>query len=154
MRADPEAEQMIARRTPGIEQLLVAPTTILVPRSGQLQGLIGHAVLPHGDVIGGAVSEHGIRVECTDRETAGYLFACLCSEYGRRQLKSCAFGSSIPTLDVTRVGATLVPLLATSERRSLGNRAFDVAQARHQAVRKEREARILVEQWIGTKGGA
>jgi type I restriction enzyme S subunit len=154
MRADPEAEQMIARRTSGIEQLLVAPSTILVPRSGQLQGIIGHAVLPHGDVVGGAVSEHGIRIECRDDETAGYVFACLSSEYGRRQLKARAFGSSIPTLDVTRVGTTLLPLLNPDERRSLGQRAFGVGKARHTAVLKEREARALVEHWIERKGNA
>ena len=154
MRADPEAEQMIANRTSGIDQLMVTSTMILVPRSGQLQGIIGHAVLPHGDLVGGAVSEHGIRVECPDEATAGYLAACLVSEYGRRQLKSRAYGSSIPTLDVTRVGSTVVPLLDPGARAALGTRAFGATKSRHDAVLKERQARVLVERWIEKKGGA
>jgi type I restriction enzyme, S subunit len=154
MRADPEPEQYIANRTPGIDELLVGPTTILIPRSGQLVGIIGHAILPHGDVIGGTVSEHGIRVQCLDEGAAGYVWACLSSEYGRRQLKARAFGSSIPTLDVTRVRGAVIPMLDDSARKALGTRAFAVAQARHQAVRKEREARALVELWIEEKGRA
>jgi type I restriction enzyme S subunit len=154
MRSDPEPEQYIANRTAGIEELRVTATTILVPRSGQLVGIIGHAVLPHGDVVGGTVSEHGIRVQCPNEETAGYVLACLSSEYGRRQLKARAFGSSIPTLDVTRVRGTVVPKLDERERKNFGKRAFAVARARHAAVQKEREARALVEQWIERQAAA
>lgn len=71
------AGQYIVRRTPGLEDLLVSAQTILVPRSGQLVGIIGHAVLPHGDIVGGAVSEDAIRIVAPDDPTAGYLFACL-----------------------------------------------------------------------------
>lgn len=154
MRSDPEPEQYIARRTRGISELLVEETDILVPRSGQLVGIIGHAVLPHGDVIGGAVSEHGIRVRCLNQATAGYVWACLSSEYGRRQMKACAFGSSIPTLDVARVSAVVIPRLDEAQETALGKRAFQVAVARHEAVRKEREARALVEDWIERGGTA
>jgi type I restriction enzyme, S subunit len=152
MRADPEPEQYIAKRTPGLDELLVTTTDILVPRSGQLAGIIGHAVLPHGDLIGGAVSEHGIRVHCPDDATAGYLWACLSSEYGRRQLKARAFGPSIPTLDVARVRAVVIPRLDDGQREEVGMRAFRVARDRDEAIRKEREARSLVEDWIEREG--
>ena len=46
MRADPEASYLLARRTPGFENLIVDETTVLAPASGQLNGIIGHAVLP------------------------------------------------------------------------------------------------------------
>ncbi len=152
MRSDPEPEQYIAKRTSSIKELLVSPTTILVPRSGQLVGIIGHVVLPHGDIVGGAVSEDAIRVVAPDEAMAGYLFACLSSEYGRRQLKARAFGSSIPHLDVRMVRSTAVPRLADDSIKSLGMRAFRVAEARSNAVLKEREARALVERWIERKG--
>lgn len=154
MRAEPLPRQHIVRRTPGLDELLVSAKTILVPRSGQLVGIIGHAVLPHGDIVGGAVSEDAIRVVGPDDETAGYLFACLSSEYGRRQLKARAFGSSIPHLDVRMIRATIVPRLDDGLRKTLGMRAFKVAAARSDAVRKEREARSLVENWIEQKGAA
>jgi type I restriction enzyme S subunit len=152
MRADPEPEQYIAKRTLGLDELLVTSTDILVPRSGQLVGIIGHAVLPYGDLIGGAVSEHGIRVRCSNESSAGYVWASLCSEYGRRQLKARAYGSSIPTLDVARVSSVLVPLLEEKQRNALGGRAFRVAAARHEAIQKERQARTLVEGWIEGRG--
>lgn len=154
MRVDPEAEQLIAKRTTGIEELVVTPTTILVPRSGQLQGIIGHAVLPHGDILSGAVTEDAIRVVAPNEEIAGYLFACLSSEYGRRQLKARAFGSSIPHLDVRMIGGAVVPRLDDTLVRALGARAFRIAEARSQAVRKERDARSLVERWIVEQGAA
>jgi type I restriction enzyme, S subunit len=154
MRADPDASYLLAKRTPGIDELTVTKTTLLIPRSGQLVGLIGHAVLPHGDVLGGAVSEDAIRVVAPDEGTAGYLYACLSSEYGRRQLKARAFGSSIPHLDVRVIGDIVVPQLDDPAMKKFGTRAFAVASARHEALRKEREARALVERWIETKGGA
>jgi len=152
MRAEPVAGQYIVKRTPGLEELIVTPRTILVPRSGQLVGIIGHAVLPHGDIVGGAVSEDAIRVVGSDDATAGYLFACLSSEYGRRQLKARAFGSSIPHLDVRLIRAAIVPRLEDGPLKALGLRAFRVAAARSDAVRMEREARRLVEDWIEQEG--
>jgi type I restriction enzyme S subunit len=154
MRADPDASYLLARRTPGIGELTVGKTTLLIPRSGQLAGLIGHAVLPHGDLLGGAVSEDAIRVVAPDEGTAGYLHACLSSEYGRRQLKARAFGSSIPHLDVRVISGTVIPRLDDAAMRRLGVRAFGVASARHEALCKEREARALVEAWIVRTGGA
>jgi len=154
MRADPEATYLISKRTGGIDELRVSETSLLIPRSGQLVGIIGQAVLPYGDLLGGAVSEDAIRVSAPDSSTAGYLFACLSSEYGRRQLKARAFGSSIPHLDVRMIGGCTVPDLGEKLIAKLGARAFTVASARHEAVQKERQARVLVESWIEKKGGA
>ena len=99
MRADPDASYLLSRRTSGFQDLFVDQTTVLVPASGQLNGIIGHAMLPHGGVVGGSVTHHAIRLFCRDESVAGYLVACLSSEYARRQLKARAYGSSIPSLD-------------------------------------------------------
>ena len=154
MRADPGAGYLLSRRTPGFDDLFVDETTVLVPASGQLNGIIGHVVLPHGDVVGGTVTHDAIRLFCPNEAVAGYLFACLSSEYGRRQLKVRAFGSSIPHLDEARVGGVVLPRLDDEEMESLGRRAFAVRTARHDAVIKEREARTLVERWIERQGAA
>ena len=154
VRADPDASYLLSRRTPGLEKLFVYETTVLIPRSGQLVGIIGHAVLPHGDVINGAVTEDAIRLFPADKAIAGYLYACLSSEYGRRQLKARAFGSSIPHLDEARVAEVVLPRLADRQMKELGLRAFAVRTARHDAVTKEREARSLVERWIADLGAA
>jgi type I restriction enzyme S subunit len=154
MRAEPEASYLLARRTPGFDNLIVDETTVLVPGSGQLNGIIGHAILPYGDVVGRPVTHDAIRIFCSSEATAGYMFACLSSEYGRRQLKARAFGSSIPHLDVPRIGEVVLPRLEEERIEELGSRAFGVRTGRDDAVKKEREARTLVEQWIETEGGA
>jgi len=154
MRSDPEASYLLARRTPGFENLIVDETTVLVPASGQLNGIIGHAVLPHGDVVGGTVTHDAIRLFSPNEAVAGYLFACLSSEHGRRQLKARAFGSSIPHLDESAVAGVVLPKLHAPRMKALGLRAFAVRTARHEAIGKEREARALVERWIEAQGTA
>ena len=154
MRADPDASYFLAQRTPGFEALLVDEMTVLVPRAGQLNGIIGHAVLPYGDVVGGAITDHAIRLFCRNVATAGYLFACLSSEYARRQLKVRAFGSSIPGLDESAVAGVVLPRLDDARMDDYGRRAFSVRTARHDAIGKEREARALVEGWIEERAAA
>ena len=152
MRADPDASYLLSRRTAGLDDLFVDETTVLIPASGQLNGIIGHAVLPHGDVVGAAATHDAIRLQCPSAAAAGYLWACLSSEYGRRQLKARAFGSSIPHLDEARVAGVVLPRLDNERRETLGRRAFAVRTARHEAVAREREARSLVECWIESHG--
>lgn len=154
MRSDPDASYLLSRRTSGFDNLFIDETTVLVPASGQLNGIIGHAVLPHGDVVGGTVTHDAIRLHCPDDATAGYVFACLISEYGRRQLKVRAFGSSIPHLNEPAVAGVTVPRLDDEQVERFGHRAFEARTARHDAVRKEREARALVEHWIERQGAA
>ena len=154
MRVDPDASYLLARRTPGFENLIVDETTVLVPASGQLNGIIGHAVLPYGDVVGGTVTHDAMRLLNSDEAVAGYLFACLSSEYGRRQLKVRAFGSSIPHLDESAVAGVVLPKLDDARMETLGRRAFAVRTKRHDAIEREREARALVECWIEVRAGA
>ena len=154
MRADPDASYLLARRTPGFENLIVDETTVLVPASGQLKGIIGHAVLPYGDVVGGTVTHDAMRLFNRSEADAGYLFACLSSEYGRRQLKARAFGSSIPHLDESAVAGVVLPKLDDARMGELGRRAFAVRTARHDAIGKERTARALVEGWIEERAAA
>ena len=153
MRSDPDASYLLSRRTSGFDNLFVDETTVLMPASGQLNGIIGHVVLPHGGVVGGTVTHDAIRLHCPDDVTAGYVFACLSSEYGRRQLKVRAFGSSIPHLNESAVVGVALPRLDDAQMEAFGHRAFAVRTARHGAVFKEREARALIEHWIEGQGG-
>src|SRR5262249_33857220 len=115
MRIDPEPTYYLARRQPGVEQYIVDESTLLIPRSGQLSGIIGVCVLPYGKVIRGAVTEDAIRIQCRTSVDTGYLFIALNEEHGIRQLKARAYGSSIPHLDVHQIGCVLVPKLPEKE---------------------------------------
>ena len=154
MRAEPDASYLLSRRTTGFDDLFVNETTVLVPSYGQLEGIIGHVVLPYGDVVGATVTHLATRVFCQNDASAGYLYASLSSEYGRRQLKARAFGGSIPHLDETTVRGVVLPRLEDKQMEKLGLRAFAVRTARHKAVNKECEARSLVERWIKQQGAA
>ena len=148
MRIDPDPTYFLPRRQSGIEQYIVNENTVLLPRSGQLAGIIGTSVLPFGKVVGGAVTEDAIRVVCRSASDAGFLYVALTSEHGSRQLKSRASGSSIPHLDVHQVAQVLVPDLGKERQLSIGNMGTSVAMLRGTAIEKEAQARALVESAI------
>jgi type I restriction enzyme S subunit len=145
---DPEPVYYIPKRTPSVNQYVVTAKTLLIPRSGQLSGIIGHPVLPYGEVVGGAVTEDAIRINTDSEITAGYLYIALSSEYGRRQIKARAFGSSIPHLDIHRIGAITVPRLNEVAFKEIGSIGYEIARNRDAAIKKERSARQLIEQYI------
>ncbi|NMV38614.1 methylation-associated defense system restriction endonuclease subunit S MAD5 [Ralstonia insidiosa] len=144
--SDPEASYYLPRKL--AEPYIVSTNTLLVPRSGQLQGVIGCPVLPYGDIIGGAVSEDAIRINCHTPVEAGLLFVFLTSDYGLRQLKARAFGSSIPHLDVRQIGECLMPELDQEVADRIGRAGLKVSELRSEALRLEREARRAVEEQI------
>ncbi len=145
MRAEPRPVYYLPRFQRGIERYVVGREMLLIPRSGQISGIIGSAVLPYGSVVGGAVTEDVIRVRCKDKETAGFLFVALTSAYGLRQLKARAYGSSIPHLDVRQIAAVLVPDPGQEKRFELGHIGVSVAGFRDEALRLEYKARAIVE---------
>ena len=143
--SDPTPNYFVSRKMRNIEQYIVDKRCLLIPRSGQLSGIIGSIVLPYGDVVGAAVSEDAIRVHFGSEQDAGFGLVGLTSEYGRRQLKARAFGSSIPHLDVRHIGLIRVPDPGPENRKLLGAKGARVAELRHEACRVEREARALLE---------
>ncbi len=148
MRIEPDFDYYLPKRWESIEDYLVDENTVLIPRSGQLGGVIGEAVLPYGKVVDGAVSEDAIRVNCETDVDAGYLYVTLSSEVGRRQMKARAFGSSIPHLNVEEIGKVLIPDLPDSLYEEIGSLGFEVARLRDQAIDLENEAIRDVESTI------
>lgn len=144
---DPQPISRIAA-FPGWQSYSVSPNTVLIPRSGQLNGIIGTAILPIGDLQEGVVSEHAIRLNAATEELAGFLYLALNLLEGRIQLKARAFGGSIPTLDVHNLSSVLVPNIKDSEMMRIGRFGFKVSELRTTAIRIERKARDLVENQI------
>lgn len=145
MWADPQPSYYLPRRQKSTSEYIVEASTLLIPRSGQLSGLIGLPILPFGQVVGAAVSEHAIRVHCDQTFEAGYLFVALNSQYGVRQLKSRAYGSSIPSLDVRQVGQVLLPDIGDKAKKKIGALGLQSAAFRDEAIQLENSARHLVE---------
>jgi type I restriction enzyme, S subunit len=145
---EPTPNYFLPHGMPNVAEYLVDRKCLLIPRSGQLAGIIGSVILPHGDIVGGAVSEDAIRVYFDSEADAGFGLLALTSEYGRRQLKARAFGSSIPHLDVRRIGFVRVPDPGPEKRMALGEKGARVARMRDEACGAEREARALLEQSV------
>jgi len=145
---DPQPTYHLPRRMVGIDNYLVDERTVLIPRSGQLNGVIGTAVLPIGSLIGGAITEDAIRLNCGTSTDAGYLLIALRSDYGMRQVKARAFGSSIPHLNVDQIGRVLIPELDSDARLKIGTKGARTAQLRNEAIQLEFEATRIIERTI------
>ncbi|WP_439098802.1 methylation-associated defense system restriction endonuclease subunit S MAD5 [Allochromatium vinosum] len=148
MWADPQPSFLIPKKIAVNYELTVDEKTLLIPRSGQISGIIGTVILPYGKIIGGAVSEDAIRIHCKSEIDAGFLFVALRSEFGRRQLKARAYGSSIPHLDVQQIGSVVVPVVDNEAYQEIGELGIRSAKRRGDAIRLEDQARSLVENAI------
>lgn len=148
---DPEPMYSIASGS-WVEPYRVDENTLLIPRSGQIYGIIGTAYQPIGRVLDAAVTEDAIRINCKDTKVAGYLYLALRSPFGLRQLKARCFGGSIPHLDVNHIGNVLVPKISEKEVQRLGYLAANVAALRTSAIEKEREAQSILEDAIEKAG--
>ena len=146
---DPEGNYFISRKaTPNCELLLVMGEDLLVPRSGQIGGIIGRAVLPVPTIYGNAASEHLVRIRCETHEDACYLWAVLASEPGYWALVGTAFGSSIPSLDCELISGLSVPWIHGIVRDEIVESVRSALQLQSAAIAAERAAIRLVERAI------
>jgi type I restriction enzyme, S subunit len=148
-RLDPTGEYSISRRrTPHLDKLLVSERDLLLPRSGQLGGIIGRAALPLPTYYGHAASEHLVRVRCRSKEDAFYLWSVFASEPGYLATIGTAFGSSIPSLDCELIADMTVPWLENSHRKELSHLVGSSVYANARAIEAERKAVRIVERGI------
>lgn len=148
-RLDPVGEYPISRRrTPNLENLLVSESDLLIPRSGQLGGIIGRAVLPLPTYYGHAASEHLVRVRCTSKEDAFFIWSVFASEPGYLATIGTAFGSSIPSLDCALLAEMKVPRFDDATRSELAGLAGSAVASSARAIQAERNAVRIVEDAI------
>lgn len=145
----PSAEYLVSRSlTPHLEGLLLSNCDVLLPRSGQLGGIICRAVLPLPMNVGQAGSEHLVRVRCHSPSEAAYLWAVLASEPGYWALIGTAFGSSIPSLDSALIAELTVPWLVEADREEIGMLASKAVTAQNKGSELEAAAVALLEEKI------
>lgn len=146
---NPSAEYLVSRSlTPHLEGLLLSDCDVLIPRSGQLGGIIGRAVLPLPMNVGQAGSEHLVRVRCHSPSDAAYLWAVLASEPGYWALVGTAFGSSIPSLDCSLISELVVPWLPEADRNEISVLASKAVAAQNKGNELEAAAVELLEEKI------
>lgn len=148
-RLDPVGDYLISRsRTPNIERQLVGAEDLLLPRSGQLGGIIGRAVLPLPSYYGSAASEHLVRVRCKSRGDAFFTWAIFATEPGYYAAIGTAFGSSIPSLDCALLADLRVPWWEGTKRDEIVSLVEQMVNALAEAISAERSGVALVERAI------
>lgn len=147
-RLDPTAEYLVSKKTPNLDRLLLTENDLLLPRSGQLGGIIGRAVLPLPKNLGSAASEHLVRIRCSCRDDAYYLWAVFASQPGYFAAIATAFGTSIPSLDCELLSKLQVPWNTGQIRSEICSDVSETMIKLSQAIEAEREAISLVEQAI------
>ncbi|QDU76844.1 hypothetical protein Pan97_39010 [Bremerella volcania] len=147
-RLEPAAEYLISNRTPHLEKLILTDRDVLLPRSGQLGGIIGRSVLPLPTNYGWAASEHLVRVRCHTHEDALYLWAIFATQPGYYAAIATAFGTSIPSLDCGLIADLMVPWSKHSIRQKFVSAAREIVDCLDEALHAEREGISLVEQAI------
>lgn len=115
---------------------------VLMARSGQSYGIIGTAILAGIDLEGCVISDHVMRIKPGhDAEIKpGYLVTALSHPMlGRPLIKSLAYGSSIPEIEVADFAGQEVVRLKPAVESAIANLAEASAQARAAADLLERE---------------
>jgi len=115
---------------------------ILMARSGQTYGIIGTAVMAEGDLEDKVISDHVMRIKPGPNASIkpGYLLTALSHPIlGRPLVKSIAYGSSIPEIEVADIEAFEVVRLRASEESAIAELAEASARARAEADVLERE---------------
>lgn len=131
---------------------------LLMARSGQTYGIIGTVVIAGHDLEDKIISDHVMRIRPRDNASipSGYLATALSHpSLGRPLVKSLAYGSSIPEIEVDDLVRFEVPRLSASEELAISKLALRAAQCRSDADEQERaiarDADALLTRFIAGK---
>lgn len=112
-----------------LDRLLPEKWDVLISRSGT----IGNIGLATETFIGNALSEHVIRLQANEPETAGYVAAFLRSRYGRPQLIQGTFGSVVDQIEPEHLERVLIPDLPPIRRIEIGRLMCQAGELRDEA---------------------
>lgn len=123
-----------------LENLMPQKWDILLSRSGT----IGNIGLATETFLGKALSEHAIRLQAGDPDTAGYVAAFLRSHYGRPQLIQGIYGSVVSQIEPEHLKRVLIPDLPPIRRIAIGRLMCKAGELRDEANRLLDEADRLL----------
>jgi hypothetical protein len=133
---------------------------ILMARSGQTYGIIGTAVLAGADLEDKVISDHVMRIKPKTNATIppGYVVTALAHPlFGRPLVKSLAYGSSIPEIEVADMASHEIVRLEAADENVIAGLAEASAKARATADILEREitsdAETILKGFIGNAAG-
>lgn len=144
--AHPRASTRIARRTPNLDQYFLRRDMIVFEDAGQRYGLLGTPVYIGRTLAGCTATNNMTRIVSHSTEDAGYLFALLNSDYGRRLILRESYGTSLPHILPKHVADTRIPWPDEIERASVAKEVLEAIELRDLANDLEDEAQALLTQ--------
>lgn len=119
------------------KELKISENTILVTD----RGTIGKVAITPKHLEDYAVSQNVIKINCTSKFMAGYIYAFLASDYGVNLLKKETYGSVVDMIDDNNIKNIMVPILNNKEQmKIISDKVLDANEKRYQAFLKEKEA--------------
>ena len=144
MQRIPSSEkQLSSTKTKNIKSLMLEKGWILVTCGGT----IGNSVFVDSEIAKCAASQHILRLIPQDIP-AGYLFAFINSNLGKKIIQRYTYGSVIPQVEPIHIERIPVPLLNLALIESINKLAMDSITKNEISKKKELEAIHLVEQEI------
>ncbi|MFO0150551.1 MAG: restriction endonuclease subunit S, partial [Microcystis sp.] len=126
----PRIENYLSRKyTQNLSKLLIQKWDILISCSGT----VGNVSLACETLAGKALSQHVIRLQANEPETAGYVAAFLRSRYGRPQLIQGTFGSVVDQIEPEHLERVLIPDLPPIRRIEIGRLMCKAGELRDEA---------------------
>lgn len=124
---------------------------LLMSRSGQVYGLLGSVAMATSAYNGKVVTDDIIRLDAGDNIDPGYLHLTLSHEIlGRPRVKSLAYGSSIPHIEVEDLLDLEIPRLGEGTEKELGELVKSAYRSWSEADRLERHIGSLAESAISS----
>lgn len=128
------------KHTPKLNMLLPQKWDVLISRSGT----IGNVGLATESFLGQALSEHAIRLQASNPDTAGYIAAFLRSRYGRPQIIQGTYGSVVDQIEPEHLKRVVIPDLQPIRQIAIGRLMCQAGELRDEANKLLGEADRLL----------
>jgi len=145
----PKPSRYLSRSTKDIERYILRGGMIIIQDAGQRYGLLGTPIYANRTLDGKAATNNMIRIVSPNKNMAGYLFAFLDTEIGRRLIVRESYGSSLPHILPAWLGAIPVPWPEEDVRVRLGERVIAAFEKRAEANDSEDHAQMLIAEALG-----
>jgi type I restriction enzyme S subunit len=145
----PRPSRYLSRNTKDLERYVLREGMIIIQDAGQRYGLLGTPIYANRTLDGKAATNNMIRIVSPDKNTAGYLFAFLNTEIGRRLIVRESYGSSLPHIFPAWLGIIPIPWPGKNIRVKLGEQVVAAFDKRARANDLEDEAQVLLAEVLG-----
>ncbi len=131
-------------------QLTLIPNMVLITCSGT----IGKVTIVPKHWSGWTANQHIIRINPSNSNIAGYIFAWLSTEYGTELIKRFIYGSVVDEIDNLQISQIQIPLLKNKvAQQKINDLVLKANDMRFEAYKLEQEAiKIVNEQVIFNSG--